>query len=167
MGLTVLRLGWNPRASTPRVGSALQGPGEKKQADERRITKYHERRSPAPDEGGALRLAILELEQLVIDAALRQERLVGARLAQRPRCRTRILSMSWIVDSRCAIAIVVRPAISLCSASRISSSVSVSTLDVASSSTRMRGSKASARANDSSCFWPTDSVAPRSATGLA
>ena len=29
-----------------------------------------------------------------------------------PLCRTRILSMSWIVDSRCAIAIVVRPAIS-------------------------------------------------------
>ena len=29
----------------------------------------------------------------------------------------------------------------------------------------MRGSNASARANDSSCFCPTDSVAPRSATG--
>ena len=50
-----------------------------------------------------------------------------------PWCSTRILSMSWIVDSRCAMAIVVRPAISTCSASRISSSVSVSTLDVASS----------------------------------
>ena len=47
--------------------------------------------------------------------------------------------MSWIVESRCAMAIVVRPAISTCSASRISSSVSVSTLDVASSSTRIRG----------------------------
>ena len=31
--------------------------------------------------------------------------------------------MSWIVESRCAMAIVVRPAISTCSASRISSSV--------------------------------------------
>ena len=45
--------------------------------------------------------------------------------------------MSWIVDSRWAMAIVVRPAISTCSASRISSSVSVSTLDVASSRTRI------------------------------
>jgi len=51
-----------------------------------------------------------------------------------------------------AIAMVVRPAISVSSASRMSNSVSVSTLDVASSRTRMRGSKASARANDSSCF---------------
>ena len=33
-------------------------------------------------------------------------------------------------------------------------------LDVASSSTSTGGSNASARANDSSCFWPTDSVAP-------
>ena len=74
--------------------------------------------------------------------------------------------MSWIVESRCAIAIVVRPAISAWSASLISSSVSVSTLEVASSRTRIRGSKASARANDSSCFWPTDSVAPRSATAV-
>ena len=41
--------------------------------------------------------------------------------------------MSWIVESRCAMAIVVRPAMSTFSASRISSSVSVSTLDVASS----------------------------------
>ncbi len=45
-------------------------------------------------------------------------------------------------------------------------SVSVSTLDVASSRMRTRGSNASARANDSSCFCPTDSVAPRSATAL-
>ena len=75
--------------------------------------------------------------------------------------------MSWMVDSRCAIAIVVRPAISTCSASRMISSVSVSTLDVASSRISTRGSNASARANDSSCFWPTDSVDPRSATALA
>ena len=75
--------------------------------------------------------------------------------------------MSWIVESRCAMAIVVRPAIRTCSASRIRISVSVSTLDVASSRTRMRGSNASARANESSCFWPTESVAPRSATGAS
>ena len=74
--------------------------------------------------------------------------------------------MSWMVDRRCAMAIVVRPAISTCSASRISSSVSVSTLDVASSRISTRGSNASARANDSSCFCPTDSVEPRSATAL-
>ena len=65
------------------------------------------------------------------------------------------------------MAIVVRPRITTFSASRISSSVSVSTLDVASSRISTRGSKASARANDSSCFCPTDSVAPRSATGVS
>ena len=56
------------------------------------------------------------------------------------------------------------PRISTRSASRISSSVSVSMLDVASSSISTGGSNASARANDSSCFCPTDSVAPRSTT---
>ena len=64
------------------------------------------------------------------------------------------------------MAMVVRPRMTTFSASRIRNSVSVSTLDVASSSTSTRGSNASARANDSSCFWPTDNVAPRSATGV-
>ena len=45
--------------------------------------------------------------------------------------------MSWIVDRRWAMAMVVRPAISTCSASRMRISVSVSTLDVASSRTRI------------------------------
>ena len=115
--------------------------------------------------GIVLPALVLQLEQLEVDPALREQLLVRARLAQLPLCSTRILSMSWIVDSRCAMAIVVRPAISTCSASRISSSVSVSTLDVASSRISTRGSNASARANDSSCFCPTDSVEPRSATG--
>ena len=70
--------------------------------------------------------------------------------------------MSWIVESRCAMATVVRPRISTSSASRMTISVSVSTLDVASSSTSTGRSNASARANESSCFCPTDSDAPRS-----
>ena len=70
--------------------------------------------------------------------------------------------MSWIVESRCAIATVVRPRMSTSSASRMMISVSVSTLDVASSSTSTGRSNASARANESSCFCPTDSDAPRS-----
>ena len=50
-----------------------------------------------------------------------------------PLCSTRILSISWIVDRRCAMAIVVRPVISTQYAPRgIRISVSVSTLDVAS-----------------------------------
>ena len=72
--------------------------------------------------------------------------------------------MSCIVDRRWAIARVVRPDISTRSASRMSISVSVSTRDVASSRINTDGSNASARANDSSCFCPTDNVAPRSAT---
>jgi hypothetical protein len=47
---------------------------------------------------------------------------------------------------------------------RISSSVCVSTADSVSSSTRMRGSVASARASAVRCFWPPDSVMPRSPT---
>src|SRR5918994_249443 len=49
-----------------------------------------------------------------------------------------------MVDSLCAIASVVRPAMSTSSASRMMRSVSVSTLDVASSRIRIAGSNASA-----------------------
>ena len=85
----------------------------------------------------------------------------------RPLCSTRIWSTFWIVESRCAITIEVRPRISTRSASWISCSVSVSTDEVASSRISTRGSWASARAKDSSCFWPTDSVEPRSVTSVS
>ena len=45
-----------------------------------------------------------------------------------PLWNTRFRSMSWIVDSRCATEIVVRSATGTAVASRMSSSVSVSTL---------------------------------------
>src|SRR5215470_10585753 len=57
----------------------------------------------------------------------------------RPRCRTRIRSACCTVDSRCAIVMLVRPARSRCIASRILHSDSGSTLEVASSSTRIAG----------------------------
>jgi hypothetical protein len=50
------------------------------------------------------------------------------------------------------------------SASRTLNSVSVSTLDVASSRIRIFGSCARARANEMSCFCPVESVDPRSRT---
>ena len=53
------------------------------------------------------------------------------------------------------------------SASRIRSSVFVSTLEVASSRIRNFGSCASARAKLTSCRCPTERVAPRSVTGVS
>ena len=179
--LVVLRLGWNPRATTPgfidRCSSAAEPAAAARRArcrlraSPQRTPRVQSERRSLPQLFSFHVLfrrfgLVLQLEQLEVDAALRRAA-PGACPASRsrPLCSTRILSMSWIVDRRCAMAIVVRPAISACSASRISSSVSVSTLDVASSRISTRGSNASARANESSCFCPTDSVAPRSATG--
>ncbi len=59
----------------------------------------------------------------------------------------------------------VRSCISRSTASWISCSVSVSMLDVASSSTRIAGSKARQRAKESSCRCPADRLEPPSATG--
>ncbi len=53
------------------------------------------------------------------------------------------------------------------SASWMSCSVSVSTEEVASSRMRTRGSWASARAKERSCFCPTERVAPRSFTSVS
>jgi len=85
----------------------------------------------------------------------------------RPLCSTRISSTFCTVESRCAITIAVRPFISTASAFWISCSVSVSTEEVASSRISTRGSCASARAKDKSCFCPTESVAPRSLTSVS
>ncbi len=72
-----------------------------------------------------------------------------------------------MVESLWAITIEVRPCRSRSIACCISSSVSVSTLDVASSRISTRGSWARARAKERSCFCPTESVAPRSCTGVS
>src|SRR5438552_3352823 len=76
-----------------------------------------------------------------------------------------IRSTFWIVESRWAMMIEVRPTMSFARASWMRCSVSVSTELVASSSTsRISGLNAIARANAMSCFWPTESVEPRSVT---
>ena len=187
MAITVLRLGWNPKASTPtlvdrlfRQREAVQPPPppaprpsrpietvasrvaepRSRRANVTRRTESRDslnrRRSATstPFSGsvdGSVSWLVLRTQSplplLILDTAADTacSRCRAAPAApggvpdsrSSPLCRTRILSMSWIVDSRCAIAIVVRPAISTCSASRISSSVSVSTLDVASSRTRI------------------------------
>jgi uncharacterized protein (DUF2062 family) len=99
----------------------------------------------------------------VVDAARREQFLVRARLAQLALVQHQ--DGVHVLDGREPVRDGDRRAsrISTCRASRMSSSVSVSTLEVASSRTSTRGSNASARANDSSCFCPTESVAPRSA----
>ena len=60
--------------------------------------------------------------------------------------------------------IVVRPCITSRRRCRISASVCVSTLAIASSRMRMAGSLASARASAARCFCPPESVTPRSPT---
>ena len=87
--LTVLRLGWNPRADDAR----LHGPLFKRAANDRRrcprvVPTRRRRFSPQPDLRYGLRrqlragALVLQLEQPEVDAALRQQLLVRARLAQ-------------------------------------------------------------------------------------
>src|SRR3989304_3702320 len=72
-----------------------------------------------------------------------------------------IRSADRTVDSRWAKTRAARRGGTPASASRIRPSVTGSTLDVASSSRRMRGSRASARANDTLWRCPVDSRTPR------
>ena len=74
----------------------------------------------------------------------------------RPRSSTTIWSASRTVESRCAIAIVVRPSDSRSSASCTSRSVSVSSELVASSSTRIGGLRRIVRAIAIRCFSPPE-----------
>ena len=67
-----------------------------------------------------------------------------------------------MVESRWAMMIVVRPTISRSSACWISSSVSVSTDEVASSRIRIGASLSTALAIDRRCFCPPESFTPRS-----
>ena len=78
-----------------------------------------------------------------------------------------MVSAERMVDSRWAMTMEVRPSISVRMASWMSSSVSVSIDDVASSRISTGGLNASARANESSCFSPTESPAPRSPRGVS
>ena len=72
--------------------------------------------------------------------------------------------MRAIVDSRCAIAMTVLPCIKSKSCSWIASSTSLSSADVASSSTRIGASFKITRASATRCRWPPDSFTPRSPT---
>ena len=76
----------------------------------------------------------------------------------RPFSKTRIRSARRIVESRWAIAIVVRPSVSRASAAWISRSDTVSSDEVASSRIRIRGSLSSTRAIAIRCFSPPESL---------
>mmetsp|Transcript_34074 Transcript_34074/g.67857 ORF Transcript_34074/g.67857 Transcript_34074/m.67857 type:complete len:108 (+) Transcript_34074:302-625(+) len=75
---------------------------------------------------------------------------------------TAILSALRIVESRCAITIVVRFcfAISSSSAACTMRSLSLSSADVASSSKSTTGLRMMARAIATRCFWPPDNWPP-------
>ena len=73
-------------------------------------------------------------------------------------------SQCSIVESRCAMTMVVRPRIRLASAVWIARSDSVSSAEVASSRIRIGASLRIARAIAMRCRWPPDSRTPRSPT---
>ena len=77
------------------------------------------------------------------------------------------MSAVLTVESRCAMTIVVRPCIARSNASWTTCSLSASSADVASSRSRIRGDKASARAMAIRCFCPPDSLTPRSPTNVS
>ena len=95
---------------------------------------------------------VLELVELVVEAAPGEQFLMTAHSRSWPLCMTRMTSARCTVESRCAMTTEVRPSTMRSSAERTRSSVSVSTLEVASSRIRILGSWASARAKLISCF---------------
>ena len=80
----------------------------------------------------------------------------------RPSCMATILSACMMVDNLWAIIKVVRPIINRFRAFWISFSLSLSKADVASSRIKMRGSRRKARVMARRCFWPPESLVPRS-----
>jgi len=74
--------------------------------------------------------------------------------ATQPWSSTNMTSALWIVESRWATAIVVRPRIALSRVAWTNFSLSVSSALVASSRRRILGLRISARAIASRCFWP-------------
>ena len=69
-----------------------------------------------------------------------------------------------MVESRCAMAITVLPRISVCNWPWIAASTSLSSADVASSSTRIGAFLSSTRAMATRWRWPPESFTPRSPT---
>ena len=72
--------------------------------------------------------------------------------------------MRAMVESRCAIAITVLPAISVLRLSWIAASTSLSSAEVASSSTRIGAFLRITRAIAMRWRWPPESLTPRSPT---
>ncbi len=183
--LTVLRLGWNPQNSEPGRAETLYRQREVERARLPLLTKpvdptSHRRHLTPPvvpavatqPPPRSLRRAVRDPRDCSDragdrsraapaapgDARLRAARPCGTR-ARDPSPESSTADARSRSSSGRASALRARP--------ESAASVSVSMLDVASSSSSTGGSKASARANDNSCFCPTDSVAPRSATGAS
>src|SRR5690606_27997387 len=85
----------------------------------------------------------------------------------RPWSRTMILSALRMGESRWASTMAGRSARRRSRAFWICTSLSVSTLAVASSRMRMRGSAKSARAKEMRCLWPRERPLPRSLTSVS
>ena len=85
----------------------------------------------------------------------------------RPPSSTTIRSARCSVERRCATRMVVRPTMSRRSVAWISSSIRLSIDEVASSSSRIRGSVSRARARVIRWRWPPESSRPRSPTTVS
>jgi hypothetical protein len=72
-----------------------------------------------------------------------------------------------MLDSRCAMTMVVVPSESAARLACTTCSVALSSAEVASSKTKMRGRFRMARAMARRCFSPPDSLRPRSPTRVA
>ena len=107
---------------------------------------------------------VLQLIELVINAALREQLLMSAHFAHLAFVHDNNLVGLLHGERRWAMMMEVRPSTMRARASRTRNSVSVSTLEVASSRTRILGSCARARAKEINCFCPVDRVEPRSRT---
>mmetsp|Transcript_52435 Transcript_52435/g.124882 ORF Transcript_52435/g.124882 Transcript_52435/m.124882 type:complete len:105 (+) Transcript_52435:59-373(+) len=81
-----------------------------------------------------------------------------------PASRTATRGAAAIVEALCAISSTERPFMTRSRASRTRRSLSLSSADVASSSSSTRGSRRTARAMATLCFCPPDSWLPCSPT---
>ncbi len=108
---------------------------------------------------------VLELLQIDHPAVLRAggiELIVGPTASTLPSSIKTILSSPSTVEMRWAISRVVFPARLFFRLSRMIFSVRVSTAETESSRIRMGASFSRARAMEMRCFWPPETVTPRS-----
>ena len=140
---------WRIGSDRPRAKGTIRGSARR--AGRRLLRPRHLPHEPAR----------LPRPQPRIDPARRQQ-LAGAMpvSTMRPRSSTTSRSIRAMVDSRCAMAITVRPSISASSWPWIAASTSESSAEVASSSTRIGASFRITRASATRCRWPPDSFTP-------